>query len=84
MKPSLFLRYLELHHFQSLLSASKKFLAENLDILKDLLPRLCRVVEIEDELETFELKRVAIADFDDWNIDFFVVAMAEVAVITKN
>ena len=39
MKPSPFLRYLELHHFQSLLSASKKFLAENLDILKDLLPR---------------------------------------------
>ena len=41
------------------------------------------MVEFEDEFDTFELKRVAISDFNDWYIDFYVVAMTKVNVIIE-
>ena len=73
---STFLRYLESNFADAFYAVAKQYGLDNIELFERSIPSSFKVVEVEEELDSVELYRVAITDFDNWIIKFLVAAKA--------
>ena len=73
---STFLRYLENNFADAFYAVAKQYGLDNIELFERSIPSSFKVDEVEDELDSVELCRVAITDFDNWIIKFLVVVKA--------